>query len=98
MNYEITGSDVTEFEPVNGVIYYGGIIKTPTQLFLINWELDCSPGEFICQADYRQYEIDCLVQSGCKIPGETICQADYGQYEIDCLVQAGCKIRSVALY
>ena len=67
MNYEITGSDVTKFEPVNGVIYYGGIIKTPTQLIKINWKMDCSLGETICEADNGQYEIDCLVQTGCKI-------------------------------
>ena len=67
MNYEITGSDVTEFEPVNGVIYYGGAIKTPTQLIRIKWELDCSPGETVCEADHGQYEIDCLVRAGYKI-------------------------------
>ena len=67
MNYEITGSDVTKIEPVNGVIHVGGIIKTHTQLIRINWEVDCSPCETICQAWHGQHEIDCLVQSGCKI-------------------------------
>ena len=67
MKYEITGGDVTKFEPVNGVIYYGGIIKSPTQLIKINWKVDRSLGETICEADYGQYEIDCLVQNGCKI-------------------------------
>ena len=67
MKYEITGSDVTKIEPVNGVLYVGGIIRTHTQLIRINWELDGSPGESVCRADYGQYEIDCLVQAGCKI-------------------------------
>ena len=96
-NYEITGSDVTELEfvPVNGVIYYGGAIKTPTQPIRIKWEVDCSSGETICPADYGQY----VAQAGSKIlRGESLCAADYGQYEIDCLVQAGYKILSVALY
>ena len=65
MNYEITGSDVTKFEPINGVIHYGGI--PPTQLIKINWKVDRSLGETICEADYGQYEIDCLVKTGCKI-------------------------------
>ena len=67
VNNERTGSEVTQIEPVNGVIHYAGIIKTPTQLIRINWEVDCSPGETVCQADYGQYEIDCLVQAGYKI-------------------------------
>ena len=67
MNYEITGSDVTKIEPVNGVIRYAGTIKTPEQLIRINWEVDCLPGETVCRADYGQYEIDCLVQAGYKI-------------------------------
>ena len=67
MNYEITGSDVTQIEPVNGAIHVGGIIKTPTQLIRINWEVDCSSGETICQAWCGQHEIDCLVQAGYKI-------------------------------
>ena len=67
MKYEITGSDVTKIEPVNGVIHVGGIIKTPWQLIRISWKEGCSLGETICEADYGQYEIDCLVQSGCKI-------------------------------
>ena len=74
MNYEITGSDVTQIEPVNGVIHYGGIIKTPSQLIRINWEVDCAPGETICQADYGQYEIDCLVQAGYKILSVALCE------------------------
>ena len=67
MNYEITGSDITKIEPVNGVLHVGGIIKTPTQLIKINWEINGLPGATICQADCGQYEIDCLVQSGHKI-------------------------------
>ena len=67
MNHEITGSAVMKFEPVNGVIHYGGRIKTHTQLIGINWERDCSSGETVCQAGDGQYEIDCLVQAGYKI-------------------------------
>ena len=67
MKYEITGSDVTEIEPVNGVIYVAGIVKTPTQLMRIKWEMVGLPGETICQADCVQYEIDCLAQTGHKI-------------------------------
>ena len=67
MKYEITGSDVTEIEPVNGVIHYAGIIKTPTQLIRINWEVACLSGANICEADYGQYLIDCLVRAGYKI-------------------------------
>ena len=67
MNYEKTGSDVTKMVPVNGVIHVAGIIKTPTQMIRINWEVDCSPGETVCHSGYVQYEIDCLVQAGCKI-------------------------------
>ena len=67
MNYEITGSDVTQIEPVNGAIHVGGLIKTPTQLIRINWEVDCSSGETICQAWRGQHEIDCLVRAGYKI-------------------------------
>ena len=67
MKYEITGSLVTLFEPVNGVIHYGGAIKTHTQLIGINWERACTSGETICQAGDGQYEIDCLVQAGYKI-------------------------------
>ena len=72
MKYEITGSDVTEIVPVNGVIYLGGIIKSPTQLIRIKWELDGSPGSTICQAMDGQYEIDCLVQAGYKILSESL--------------------------
>ena len=72
MNYEITGSDVTEIEPVNGVIYVAGIVKTPTQLMRIKWEMVGLPGETICQAMDGQYEIDCLVQAGCKILSESL--------------------------
>ena len=67
MNYEITGSDVTEIEPVNGVIHVGGIIKTPTQLIRIKWKVAGLYGENICEADYGQYLIDCLVRAGYKI-------------------------------
>ena len=68
VNNERTGSDVTQIKPVRGVIHYpAGTFKTPTQLIKINWEVDCSPGESICAADYGQYEIDCLVQAGYKI-------------------------------
>ena len=67
MKYEITGSLVTLFEPVNGVIHYGGAIKTPTQLIGINWEVACLSGTNICEADYGQYLIDCLVRAGYKI-------------------------------
>ena len=93
MKYEITGSDVTEFVPINGVIYLPGI--APKQLIRIKWEVDWSSGELICPADYGQY----VAQAGCKrLRGESVCHADYGQYEIDCLVQAGCKILSESLY
>ena len=69
MKYEITGSDVTEFEfkPVNGVIHYGGAIKTPTQLIRIKWKVAGLYGENVCEADYGQYLIDCLVRAGYKI-------------------------------
>ena len=69
MKYEITGGDitVTKFVPVNGVIHYGGAIKSPFQLIKINWKEGFSLGETICESDYGQYEIDCLVKSGCTI-------------------------------
>ena len=67
MNYEITGSNVTKIEPVNGVIHYGGIIKSPTQMIRINWEIVGLPGATICQADCGQHAIDCLVKGEHKI-------------------------------
>ena len=67
MTYETTCSDVTQIEPGNGAIHVRGIIKTPTQLILINWEVDCSSGSTICQAWRGQHEIDCLVRAGYKI-------------------------------
>ena len=94
MVYEITGSDVTEIVPVNGVLHVGGIIKDPKQLIRIKWEVDCSSSETICPADYSQF----ADKAGKILRGESICHADYGQYEIDCLVQAGYKILSESLY
>ena len=67
MNCERKGSDVTKFEPVNGVIHYRGTIKTPEQLIRINWEVACLSGANVCEADYGQYVIDCLVRAGYKI-------------------------------
>ena len=74
MKYEITGGDVTEIEfvPVNGVIHYGGFIKTPTQLIRINWEVAGLSGANICESDYGQYLIDCLVRAGYKIRGVSL--------------------------
>ena len=67
MRYEITGSDITEITPVNGVIHVGGIIKTAEQLVEIKWEVDGSSGATICRAWEGQYEIDMLVRAGYKI-------------------------------
>ena len=67
MTYEITSSDVTQIEPVNGAIHVRGIIKTPTQMIRISWEVVCSPGETICQAWLGQHEIDRLARAGYKI-------------------------------
>ena len=67
MNYEITGSDVTKFEPVNGVMHVSCFVRTPDQLVKITWEVDDSSGTTICQAWQGQYEIDCLVRAGYKV-------------------------------
>ena len=67
MNYAITGSDVTEITPVNGVIYVGGIIKHYDQLERIKWKSDNASGSTICRAYEGQYEIDKLVRAGYKI-------------------------------
>ena len=67
MKYEITGSDITQLEPVNGVIHVAGIVKTPDQLVNITWEVDNSSGATICQAWRVQYEIDCLVRAGYNV-------------------------------
>ena len=67
MNHEITGSDITQIESVNGVIHVAGIVKTPEQLVKIAWEVNNSSGETICQAWRGQYEIVCLVRAGYKV-------------------------------
>ena len=67
MNYEITGSDVTQIEPVNGVMHVSCFVRTPDQLVKITWEVDDSSGTTICQAWQGQYEIDCLVRAGYKV-------------------------------
>ena len=67
MKYEITGSDITQIEPVNGIIHVAGIVMTPDQLVKITWEVDNSSGETICQSWRGQYEIECLVRAGYKI-------------------------------
>ncbi len=67
MKYEITESDITQIEPVNGVMHVAGIVKTPDQLVIISWEVDNSSGNTICQAWRGQYEIECLVRAGYKI-------------------------------
>ncbi len=72
MKYEITESDITQIEPVNGVIRVGGIVKTPDQLVIISWEVDNSSGSTICQAWRGQYEIECLVRAGYKVLGVDI--------------------------
>ncbi len=69
MKYEITGSDITQVEPVNGVIHVAGIVKTPDQLVIITWEVNNSSGSTICQAWRGQYEIECLVRAGYKVLG-----------------------------
>ena len=72
MNYEITGSDITQIEPVNGVLHVSCFVKTPDQLVKISWEVDDSSGTTICQAWQGQYEIDCLVRAGYKVLGVDI--------------------------
>ena len=69
MKYEITGSDTTHIEPVNGVLHVAGIVKTPDQLVIITWEVDGSSGTTICPAWQGQYEIECLVRAGYKVLG-----------------------------
>ena len=67
MKYEITGSDITQIEPVNGVMHVAGIVKTPDQLVRITWEVDSSSGATICPAWQGQHEIDCLVRAGYRV-------------------------------
>ena len=69
MNYEITGSDITKIEPVNGILYVAGIVKTPEQLVSIVWEVDGAAGKTTCQAWRGQYEIECLTRAGYKVLG-----------------------------
>ena len=69
MNYDITGSDITQIEPVNGVMHVAGIIRTPDQLVSITWEVDNSSGETICPAWMGQNEIDRLVRAGYRVLG-----------------------------
>ena len=67
MTYDIEKSDITQIEPVNGVMHVAGIVKTPDQLVRITWEVDGSSGETICPAWQGQYEIDCLVRAGYRV-------------------------------
>ena len=67
MKYEITGSDITQIGPVNGVIHVAGIVITPDQLVKITWEVDNSSGETICQAWQAQYAIEGLVRAGYNV-------------------------------
>lgn len=64
---KITGSDVTELIPVNGVIHVAGIIRNPLQKIIISWIVDNSSGSTCCEAWRGQYEIDCLVKAGYKV-------------------------------
>ena len=67
MKYEITGSNITQIEPVNGVIHVAGSVKTPDQLVKIAWEVDNSSGVTICQARWVQYEIEDFVRAGYNV-------------------------------
>ena len=67
MKYDIEKSDITQIEPVNGVMHVAGIVKTPDQLVIITWEVDGSSGTTICPAWQGQYEIDCLVRAGYRV-------------------------------
>lgn len=61
---EIQGSDLTEITPVNGVIHLAGIAQSPKGKVKINWEVDGSSGETICEAWRGQYEIESLIRAG----------------------------------
>ena len=69
MKIDITGSDTTQIEPVNGVMHVAGIVKTPEQLVKITWESDNSFGETICPAWRGQCVIERLVRAGYKVLG-----------------------------
>jgi hypothetical protein len=63
----IEGSDVTEITPVNGVLHVGGMIRSPSDLISIRWEVDNASGSTECEAWRGQFEIDSLTRAGYKI-------------------------------
>ena len=60
----IEGTDIAEITPVNGVFHVASIIKSPSNIIRISWEVDGSSGATECQAWRGQYEIDCLTKAG----------------------------------
>lgn len=65
----IVGSDLRTVEPVGGVFYVGGLIRSPHHLVSIRWEVDnpAGSGSTECEAWRGQYEIDCLTRAGYRI-------------------------------
>lgn len=63
----IEGSDLRIIEPVGGVFRVAGLIRNPSQLIIINWEVDNAIGSTECEAWRGQCEIECLEKAGYKI-------------------------------